>query len=131
VFNDPQRVADWAKARMPNFIGWSGYYQGIGYERESVLKGAVIYTNSSPRNVFTSIVLEAPLTRRFLRAIFYYPFKQLNVVRLTAHVEEWNTKSLKFCQHVGFEIEGTMRQAAANGGDVIVMGYLRENCPWL
>lgn len=115
---------------MPNFIGWNGYYQAVGREVNGEIVGAVIYTNASPTNVVTSIVLEAPLTRRFLRVIFWYPFEQLKVRRLTAMVEEWNTKSRLFCEHVGFRVEGRLRKAAANGGDVIVMGLLREECRW-
>lgn len=116
---------------MPNFVGWNGYYQAIGYEREGEIQGAVVYTNASPRNIVTSIVLEAPLTRRFLYSVFWYPFVQLGVHRLTATVEEWNTKSLLFCKHVGFRVEGRLREAASDGGDVIMMGLLKKDCRFL
>ena len=116
---------------MPNFVGWNGYYQAIGRERDGELVGAVVYTNASPRNVITSIVLQEPMTRRFLHAVFWYPFEQLKVARLTATVEEWNTKSLLFCKHVGFRVEGRLREAASDGGDVILMGLLRRHCRWL
>jgi len=116
---------------MPSFVGWNGYYQAIGRERAGQIVGAVIYTNASPRNVVTSIVLEEPMTRRFLYAVFWYPFEQLKVARLTATVEEWNAKSLLFCKHVGFRVEGRMVEAASDGGDVIVMGLLKRNCRFL
>ena len=116
---------------MPNFIGWNGYYQAIGYERDGQIKGAVVYTNASPTNVMTSIVLEAPLTRKFLYAIFWYPFVQLGCRRITALVEEWNQKSTGFCEHVGFKVEGKLRNAAVDGGDVVLMGLLKSECRFL
>ena len=116
---------------MPNFIGWNGYYQAIGYERNGVLAGGVVYTNASPTNVMLSTVLEAPLTRRFLYAIFHYPFVQLRVRRVTALVEDWNERSIALIKHVGFVEEGRMRQAARDGGDVILFGLLRGDCRFL
>jgi hypothetical protein len=116
---------------MPNFIGWSGAYQAIGYERHGELKGAVVYTNASPTNVVASIVLAVPFTRRFLYCVLWYPFEQLKVRRITAMVEEWNTKSICLCEHLGFRVEGRLRQAAQNGGDVIVMGLLKSDCRFL
>lgn len=117
---------------MPNFIGWDGYYQAIGYEKDGELKGAVVYTNASPRNVTTSIVLEAPMTRRFLYAAFWYPFEQLKVHRITALVEHWNEKSLLFCKHLGFRVDGgRLQEAAADGGDILILWMPRRECRWL
>lgn len=116
---------------MPNFIGWNGYYQAIGYEREGNLKGAVVYTNASPTNVVTSIVLEVPLTRRFLYAVFWYPFCQLGARRITAMVEDWNEQSIGFCKHLGFKVEGRLRKAAIDGGDVLILGMLKDECRFL
>lgn len=115
---------------MPNFVGWNGYYQAIGREVEGKLVGVVVYTCASPTNVVTSIVLEKPMTRRFLKAVFWYPFEQLKVRRITAMVEEWNVKSHSFCEHVGFRVEGRLRCAARDGGDVLMMGLLKEECRW-
>lgn len=116
---------------MPNYIGWNGYYQAIGEERDGKLCRAVVYTNASPTNVVTSIVLEAPLTRRFLYAVFYYPFVQLGVRRITALVEAWNRRSIDLVEHLGFVAEGRMREAALEGGDVIVYGLMRSDCRFL
>ena len=116
---------------MPNFIGWNGYYQAIGRQCGGVLDGAVVYTNASPTNVVTSIVLERPLTRRFLYACFWYPFVQLKVHRITAFVETWNRRSLLLCEHLGFKVEGVLREAALAGGDVTVMGLLQSECRFL
>jgi len=132
IFDEAERVGQWCAERLPNYVGWSGYYQAIGLERGGKLTAGVVYTNASPTNVVASIVLEAPFTRRFLYVAFWYPFCQLGVPRISALVEEWNTKSLHLCERLGFKREGRMRKAAAAGGDVIALGILKEEASrWL
>lgn len=131
MFDEPERVAAWAKERLPNFIGWSGYYQAIGRERNGELDAAVVYTNAAGNNIVASIVLERPLTKQFLRAVLHYPFWQLRMHRITVLVEEWNERSFGLCEHLGFMVEGRMRGAASDGGDIIVMGLLKSECKWL
>lgn len=131
VYGEDERVAKWCQERLPNFIGWNGYYTAIGYERRGELKAGVVYTNYSRANVVTSIVLEIPISRRFLFAVLYYPFMQLNTRRITAMVDARNEKSLRFCKHVGFSWEGLLREGAIDGGDVVVMGMLKRECRWL
>lgn len=110
-------------------MGWNGHYVAIGYERDA-LCGGVVFTQYSKANIVVATVLEAPLTRRFLRAIFYYPFHQLGVRRVTALVDAKNTKSRSLVEKVGFVKEGTMREAAPED-DVIVYGMLRSECRWI
>lgn len=130
VFDDPQRVAAWCAMRMPNFSGWGVNPTAIGYECNGELAGGVVYTHYSQANILTSIVLEAPLTRRFLFSVLHYPFVQLGMRRITALVEASNTQSLRLCEHLGFVREGIMRDGAVDG-DVIVLGMLRSECRWL
>jgi hypothetical protein len=131
IFNEAQRIGDWAKARIPNYVGWAGHYQAIGLERDGELKCAVIYTSASPTNVVVSAVFEAPPTRKFFHVVMWYPFVQLKVRRLTAFVEASNKRSFDFCTHFGFVVEGRMRAAAADGGDVILMGLVKEEARYL
>lgn len=124
-------MAAWVQERIPNFIGWNGYYQAIGMEQGGELKGGVVYTSASPRNIMTTIALDAPMTKRFLYSVFWYPFEQLKVHRLTALVEHWNKKSLLFCKKVGFRVEGRLHEAASDGGDIIVLWMPRRECRFL
>lgn len=115
---------------MPHFVGWSGYYRAIGYEMAGELKGAVIFTNASTTNVNLATVLEAPLSRMFLRAIFFYPFMQLKVKRITALVDASNKRSLRLTKSAGFRFEGCLRDAAMDG-DTLIFGLLRRECKWV
>jgi RimJ/RimL family protein N-acetyltransferase len=124
-------MALWAQKRLPGFIGWSGAYIAIGFEQAGEIKGAVVFTNCTPTNINAAIVLDAPLTRQFLRAVFYYPFLQLKVKRITALVDASNEKSMSLTKKLGFKQEGRLREAAVDGGDTLVFGILHRECKYL
>lgn len=130
IFNEDDRIAHWCHERLPHFLGWGGAYVAIGYERWGVLCGGVVFTQHSPPNIILACVLEAPLTRMFLRAIFYYPFLQLHCGRITVLIDDNNLKSIRLVEHAGFVREGCLRRARP-GGDVYLYGMVREDCRWL
>ena len=130
IFNESERVATWCQERLPDFIGWNGYYQAIGYERDGELKGGVVFSGYSLTNLTLATVLEAPLTRMFLRAVFFFPFLQLKVRRVTALIDSRNHVSRKLAEKAGFVQEGCLREAAS-ADDVIVYGLLRRECRWI
>jgi len=130
VFGEDTRVAQFVRERLPNFIGWNGYYVAIGYEIAGQLRGGITFTQYAHPNIVIACALEAPLTRRFLRGIFYYPFRQLGVRRVTALIDSRNSASRRLVEHAGFVQEGVMRHAAPND-DVVIYGLLKEDCRWL
>lgn len=131
IFSEHQRVADWCEERIVHFSGWGTDPKAIGYEVGGVLKGGVVYTNYTPANVFASIVLEAPLTKRFLYAMFYNPFMQWKVRHISCAIEESNLASINLCARMGFQQEGRLRESAINGEDVILMGMLKTECRFI
>jgi hypothetical protein len=131
IFDEAERVGRWCQSRIPNFIGWSGRYQAIGYEIDGALRGGVVYTDYTPANLVISAVLEAPLTRSFLFSIFYYPFIQCRVRHVACMVEESNLRSINICKRAGFTLEGRLREAAIGGEDVMIFGMLARECRWL
>lgn len=130
IFDESERIAKWCQERLPDYIGWSGPYQAIGYEVAGELKGGVVFTQYTVTNITLTTVLEAPLTRRFLRAVFYYPFLQLQVRRVTALINSRNRASRKLVEKAGFVKEGRLRDAAVDD-DVIVYGMLKRECRWI
>lgn len=130
VFNEDERVASWVQERMPNFLGWNGHYRAVGYELCSRLAGGVVYTQYSGANIVVATVLQAPLTRMFLRSVFHYPFVQLKCRRVTALVDASNIRSQRLVEHLGFVREGCLREGAA-AEDVFVYGLLKRACRWL
>lgn len=131
IFDESERVAKWCQKRLPDYIGWSGPYVAIGYERHGELVGGVVFTQYTVTNITITSVLEAPLTRKFMRAIYFYPFLQLKVRRVTALVDKLNAVSRELLEHDGYVEEGCLREAAPNGDDVMVYGLLKKDCRWL
>ena len=130
IYGEDARISQWCAQRLPTHHGWGGQYIAIGYEREGILKGGIVFTDYSPPNIRIACVLEAPLTRRFLRGIYYYPFHQLKVNRITALVDAKNRASRELLEHDGYMWEGCMREAAVND-DVMIYGLLKKDCRWL
>ncbi|MCD6234324.1 MAG: GNAT family N-acetyltransferase [Candidatus Marinimicrobia bacterium] len=64
------------------------------------------------------------------RLIVDYAFQTLNLNRIQLHVNSENTPAIHIYKKLGFQIEGTMRQAMYHGGkycDFYVMGKIRES----
>lgn len=62
----------------------------------------------------------------FLQAIFEYPFTQLGVERITAHIDVDNVPCWKRAEKLGFVREGELRRAR-KGKNTYVYGLLRED----
>jgi hypothetical protein len=116
---------------MAHFSGWGSEPKTIGYEINGELKGGAVWTHYTPTNVVKSLVLEAPLTKRFLYCMFFIPFRQFKVRHISCAIEESNVRSINLSTRLGFVIEGRLRQAAINGEDVVMMGMLASECRYL
>lgn len=51
--------------------------------------------------------------------------------RATAFVAPANKATLNIVERAGFVYEGTQRQAADGGGDLLMYGMLKHECRWL
>jgi hypothetical protein len=71
------------------------------------------------------------LTRKALTAAFVVPFVAWDCKRLNFLVPISKPDVISFCQHVGGREEGRLREAAADGGDVMLLGMLRRDCRWI
>lgn len=97
------------------------------------LIAGVVYESFNGRNIVAHIAgIEGKrwLTRDFLWYIFYYPFEQLQVRRITAITGSTNYPAQKFLQHIGFTLEATLKEANPSG-DSLVYRIFREDCKWL
>ena len=80
-----------------------------------------------------AMAADAPIwgRRHILRDWFIYPFLQVGCARVSARVAESNTLMVKTALHMGFRIEGRIRQGYDGAQDFILFGMLRDECPWL
>lgn len=131
IFDDNARVASWCQQQIKHFSGWGSDPKAIGYELDGEIRGGVVYTNYSGANVFATIAMTAPISKRFLFSMFWCPFVQFGVRHITCAIEASNTRSLHLCAHMGFKQEGRMRESAIGGEDIIIMGMLKSECKWI
>ena len=105
--------------------------RGIGLERDGELMAAVLYEGWSGPNIWMHCA-KAPgvaLTSRiFIPAVFIYPFDQLGVRRISAHIEEVNVPINRLVNKLGFRPEARLAGAARDGGDVIIYRMWRHEC---
>ena len=110
-----------------------GQYSAIGLVRDDMLIAGVVYNNFEAANVCAHIgAIEGKrwLTRDFLRAMFAYPFLELDKRRITVLTAKKNRTARKFVENMGFVYEGALKHYYPSD-DLIVYGLLREKCRFL
>ncbi|MEM5400876.1 GNAT family protein [Paraburkholderia unamae] len=106
----------------------------IGIVEAGELIAAVVYDRYTGHDICMHVAAlpgKHWCSPEFRRTAFSYPFGQLNCRRVTGLVAASNTAARKFDEHLGFVLEGTMRQCAEDGGDLLVYGMLRDECRWI
>ena len=82
-------------------------------------------------------VAESPrwFTRNTIRDVatmfFAPPPYGLGLYRLNSFINIDNKHSISVTKRIGFTEEGLLRGASAGRKDVMVLGMLREECPWI
>ena len=66
------------------------------------------------------------LNKALLKHIFTYIFRTLNCKRLTARIENKNSKSINLVTRLGFVKEGELR-----GLDTGIYSLLKQECKWV
>ena len=111
------------------------YYSAIGWAtREGKLLAGVVYEDLRKPNINLHVAA-IPGTRwcrpEFLREVFLYAFEQLGCSRVTGKTPASNTASRRLQESLGFTLEGTVREAMADGDDLCIYGMLRRECRWI
>jgi RimJ/RimL family protein N-acetyltransferase len=107
-------------------------FTAIGVESDDKLIAGVVYSDFNGSNIFAGIAGDGKrwLTPDFLWFMFFYPFGQLKVKRVSACVEQTNFVSQQFLEKLGFELEAVLKRAGKTG-DLLVYRMFRENCRYL
>ena len=129
-------LARWAAQRMPNFDGsvpWGPCYP-IGFVRDGRLLAAAVYHNYTGHDIHLSGAADSQLwaTKPAIRMLFWYPFVDRGVRRVTTVTAKKNRRARRFNEKVGFRVEGTVRKGFDGRDDAIIYGMLREEADrWL
>jgi RimJ/RimL family protein N-acetyltransferase len=123
---------DWARARIPKLEAWMGEAKSLAAMEDGRILGVVVFDAFTPYDVNMHIVIEDRrcVTRRILKEVFSYPFKQLGLRRVTGLVPASNVPALAFDLRLGFRHEGRKLHGAGDE-DEIVLGMTRESCRWI
>jgi hypothetical protein len=128
VSTEHEAVGLWLQAQ-----GAAYYRQGstcLGLARDGQLVAATLYDNYNGASIFANIAITGPITRRWLWAIFHYPFVQLGVYVICGLVAEGNTKSCHLVERLGFTLTATIPQADPSGA-LLLYTMPKANCRFL
>jgi RimJ/RimL family protein N-acetyltransferase len=108
----------------------------LGFADGPELLAAVVYHNLIWPNIEGSIFSTSPrwANRRTLFACFYHPFIAMRCQRFGAIAAVANQPSRAFLCRLGFQLEGTARQAVLHQGkvcDAEIYGMPPHECRWL
>lgn len=130
ISTDVDLIGPWVYKRIKGH--WvPGRSIAIGNIRNGVIVAGTVYEEYTGANMFCHIAGDGEWAdRRFLHAIFDYPFNVAKVLRITAPVSSLNPKSIRLVEKMGFTIEAKLSQAIP-GGDLLLYKMFRSDCKYL
>jgi RimJ/RimL family protein N-acetyltransferase len=134
--NQDKLIAEWVSRKIPIFEFGSTPYTAIGLAdgKSGVILAGVVYQNYTKIDIEMHVAaVEGArwMNRRFLGEVFRYPFEQLGVHRITGLVPANNARAAAFDEHIGFQLEGRVRERLPGGEDVLIYGMIRDECRFL
>lgn len=132
VYGQDERIAKFCMERIKGITSF-GLFTTLGIERDGELIAGVVYNNYSGNDICGHIAAVSGskwCDEHVMRAICSYPLVQLGCNRVTCLIPTRNQRSFELCKYFGFKQEGLMRKAFVDD-DGILMGILKEECPWI
>ena len=107
--------------------------RGFEAYRKGKLVAAVAFDSWSQNACMGHIVIEDPMVLRhyFLQVCLTFAFEHADRGVMIALVAGSNTKSIKFCKHMGFTELSRIREGYSRGVDLILFEMRKKNCRWL
>ena len=132
-FDREDEAINWAKSRI-GIDGPVGFCRALSAVDSSGNFTLVIVMSSfTKRNIDVHVAtqdngqgLVPKEGLRMFNEVFNYIFNELNAVRVTGLVKAGNKLSRRFVEHLGFMLEGIMREAFEDD-DLCVYGFLKQD----
>ena len=108
-------------------------FQCMGFAREEELMCVATMYMQTINGILVSFAATNPrwASKEHIAAWGHYVFGQLKKDRVSSMILKSNKRSRKFCEGIGFKVEGKVRKAL-NGEDMIIYGLLKqEHEEWL
>ena len=127
---DNRVTAPWVMQRAGCSI--SSDCQTIGQVLDDKIVAGVMFENYTGPAITGTIAVEKDyaMSREFVRAIFDYPFKQLECRTILASASSGNTRSKNLLEHMGFVRTATI-PGVYEDGDMDIYVLKREDCRFL
>lgn len=102
----------------------------IGLEQSGRIVAGVMYENWNGRSIMAHVAVKGRMTRKFVGAIFRYPYEKCGVHKIILSISSANAKSAKLATNMGFREEARIRDADP-GGDLIIYTLEKSECRFL
>ncbi len=125
-------VGEWVVQRAGGFW-FPGRAATLGLKLRGQLIAGILYEDYNGANISMHVAAEPKahwMTRKFMYAIFAYPFLQLGCNRVTAVVAESNTVCCRTLLHVGYKVEAVLKDAHPDG-NLLMFVMFKADCRWL
>jgi hypothetical protein len=123
------KVAHWVYEKTGGCVG--PHTQGIGYELDGVMTAGFAFEGYNGCNVIVHNRIDGWAPRAVWKAVVTYVFVTLGCDRLTAPVPQANKKARALDEHIGLELEATLKGAAEDGGDMLLYVLWKDKCRML
>jgi hypothetical protein len=129
-YQDEERAEKWARKYLGIKSAPSVFRALSAVDDDGEFTCVILLTNFTKRNIDINIAATCQWTPKatikMFNGLFKMVFNELKAVRTTALVAASNTDSQKFCEHLGFLKEGTMRKAYDDDEDMFIYGFLNN-----
>lgn len=135
IYDQSERVVAFMREQLQFDPAWNTDVQAIGIEDETGrLLAGICYEGFTLCDVNMHVAslpgVKNWTSREAFVRVFHYPFVDMGLRRVTGLVPSKNKRAMRLDLHMGFQVEGVMRNALPDD-DMIVLGLLRENCRFL
>jgi hypothetical protein len=120
-------------ARSVLTVPISSFTRGlVALDKNNVPKGIVLLDQWTENSVMGHIAIQHPMAMRKLPfEALDYVFNTLGKNLFMGAIPSDNPKSLKFNQHLGFEVVYTIEDGYDIGVDILLMQLKKENCKYI
>lgn len=132
-FDREDEAIEWSK-KVIGIDASTGFCRAVtAVDNEDNIVFVVVLSNFSDRNIDMQIAA-VPGAKwaspreglKLFRAVFEYAFDKLGAVRVTGLIRGKNAASRRFSEHLGFKLEGIMRESF-DDDDLCVYGFLKKD----
>lgn len=128
-FEREDEAEQWARDKVGAKYAPSLFRAMSAVDAKNEFSCVVVFTNFTPRNIDLNVAAvgknwaSPKETVKMFNHIFTYAFHELRASRTTALVKASNEATRAFVEHLGFKLEGVMRDAFEDD-DLCIYGFL-------